>query len=108
MSPEIVEPDFETVLDTTTPMNDGTVSGGPELLPGLDDQLPPHTGGELLSVSAKPLKLAVAAPPLSVLSSHHCAPQKVTAPAALPSPRTNEPCSRKAKMSVAAEAEDGT
>src|SRR5512133_3718998 len=100
MSPEIVAPDFSIEVDTRTPMNEGTTSCGDELFPGLVDQLPPQTGGAGLVVSAKPLKLGGASPPLSTFSVAHCAPQNVAGPAARPSPSTNAPRAGKAKMSV--------
>jgi hypothetical protein len=66
--------------------------GGPELLPGLVDQLVPQAG-DVSGVLAKPLKDAGAKPPLSVFAIHHCAPQNVTGvpTAALPSPMTKLP-----------------
>src|SRR5438094_10455594 len=61
-------------------------AGGCGLLPGPVVQFAPQLG--VAGLSANPLKLAGAAPPLSVLSFHHCAPQNVTwVPLALlPSP----------------------
>ena len=86
-------PDLPIELDTMTAMYCGTDAGGFELLPGRVDQLLSHDGGFVVVVSAKPLKLAGAEPPLTVLVFDHCALQKVTAEptAALPSPITNEP-----------------
>ena len=74
LMPEIVDQDLSTELDTITAMNDGTVAGGPELLPGSVVQGCPQAGG-LLVESAKPLKLFGAPPPLSELLFAHCAPQ---------------------------------
>ena len=64
-SPEIVAPHFLILLETTTPMKGGSVSGGFELLPGLVTQVSPQTGGLVLIVVAKPLKLSGPGPPLS-------------------------------------------
>jgi hypothetical protein len=63
-------------LDTITPMSEGWLAGGPELLPGLLVQPPPQLWGE---TSAKPLKASGAAPPLRALTLAHCAPQNSTA-----------------------------
>src|SRR6266487_4793916 len=90
VSPEICEPDCDTELVTITPMNSGSgPAGGCGLLPGPVVQPVLQIG--VAGLSAKPLKLAGAAPPLSVLSFHHCAPQNVTwVPLALlPSPIVN-------------------
>jgi hypothetical protein len=100
-------PDFPTELDTTTAMNDGKVAGGPELFPGLVDQVPPQLGGLVLVALAKPLKLGGACPFVIELSLDHWAPQNVTVSVAVRSPTTNEPWSRKAKSSVVVVAEDG-
>ncbi len=54
------------------------MAGGLELLPGPVVQVMPHFGGSAESVTAKPLKLAGAVPPLSLLTFDHFAPQKVT------------------------------
>lgn len=68
--PVIAEPDLEIELETITPMNDGSgPSGGGGLLPGPVVQSVPQLGVD--GLSAKPLKLAGASPPLSVLSFHH-------------------------------------
>src|SRR5713226_1093467 len=101
-SPEIVEPDFTTLLDTSTPMYVGTVAGGFELAPGGVVQVMPHFGGSAEGAAAKPLKLAGAAPPLSLLTLDHFAPQKVTlAPiCALWSPITKAPLARNANTTV--------
>jgi hypothetical protein len=107
MLPVISDPDLVTVLELITAVKDGTLAGGPELLPGDVDQLPPQLGGVLLSVLANPLKLAGAAPPLSEFTFDHCAPQNVTDPVSVWSPTTKEPWSRKAKINVCAVAEDG-
>src|SRR6516165_4852148 len=88
--PEIFEPDLVVLLVTMMPMYDGSGPfGGFALLPGPVVQSTPQLG--VAGVAAKPLKLAGAGPPLSVLSFHHCAPQKVTCVplALLPSPITN-------------------
>jgi hypothetical protein len=78
MSPVIVGPDFVIELVTMTVINEGTLSGGPELLPGLLVQAPPQRGGFGLAELAKPLKLDGAGPPLNELRFAHCASQKVT------------------------------
>jgi hypothetical protein len=73
--PEIVEPDFVLELVTITPMNAGSgPAGGGVLLPGSVLQSTRQLG--VAGFSAKPLKLAGAAPPLSELSFHHCAPRR--------------------------------
>jgi hypothetical protein len=74
----IVGPDFVTELLTITVINDGTVAGGPELLPGLLVQAPPQVGGLGLVEEVKPLKLLGAVPPLSELKSAQRALQNVT------------------------------
>jgi hypothetical protein len=81
------------VLETTTPIKGGSVSGGFELLPGLLVQLSAQTGGLLLMLEAKPLKLGEAFPPLSEFCFDQVALQNVTVPptpAVLP-PMTKEP-----------------
>lgn len=78
MSPEIVGPDFAIELVTTTVINEGTLLGGPELLPGLLVHAPPQIGGFGLVELAKPLKPAGAGPPLNELRFAHCALQNVT------------------------------
>src|SRR5204863_7623289 len=90
--PEICDPDLDTELVTITPMNSGSgPAGGCGLLPGPVVQFAPQLG--VAGLSTKPLKLAGAEPPLSVLSIHHCAPLNVTwVPLALlPSPIANRP-----------------
>src|ERR1700686_2894384 len=75
--PESIEPDCFADLVTITPMNAGNgPAGGGVLLPVSEFQPVPHAG--VVGASAKPLKLAGADPPLSELSFHHLAPQKVT------------------------------
>jgi hypothetical protein len=108
--PEIVEPDLLIALETTTPINAGSVFGGFELLPGPVVHVSPHTGGLVLTAEAKPLKLGGALPPLSAFWLDHVALQNVTVfgpTTAVWSPNTNEPWSRNAKMIVFADAEDG-
>ncbi len=61
-SPEIVGPHLLILLETTTPMKGGSVSGGFELLPGLLIQVSTQAGGLVLIVAAKPLKLSGADP----------------------------------------------
>src|SRR2546421_928546 len=92
VSPEICEPDCELELVTITPINAGNgPAGGEALLPGSVPQSAPQLG--VAGLSAKPLKLEGAGPPLRVFSVDHWAPQKVTAVpgALLPSPITNAP-----------------
>jgi hypothetical protein len=60
-----VGPDFVIELLTITVINDGTVAGGPELLPGLLVQAPPQIARFEL---VKPLKVLGAVPPLSKFS----------------------------------------
>src|SRR5579872_33622 len=70
----------------------GSVAGGSELLPGSVVNVPAQgLSAEGVTVTAQPLKLAGAAPPLTTLSFHHCAPQNVTDElvTALVSPTTN-------------------
>ena len=64
MSPLSIEPDFVIKLETITVMSAGTLSGGPELLPGPLCHVPPQAGGFGSGELAKPLKLAGAEPPL--------------------------------------------
>ena len=92
--PEIVEPDLLIVFETTTPIKGGSVSGGFELLPGLVVQVSPQTGGWVLTLEAKPLKLGGALPPLSTFWLDQVALQKVTVfgpTTAVWSPSTKEP-----------------
>jgi hypothetical protein len=69
--PAIVGPDFVIELDAITAMYDGMLAGGPELLPGSLVQAPPQLGKPVVADSAKPLKLAGAAPPLSEFDFAH-------------------------------------
>lgn len=71
MSPEIAGPDLVIELVTMTAINEGTLGGGPELLPGLLVQTPPQRGGFGLVELAKPLKLEGAGPPLKELRFAH-------------------------------------
>ena len=71
-------PEFVIELVTITVICDGTLLGGSELLPGLLFHVPPQIGGFVFVEFAKPLKLAGAAPPLSLFTLDHFAPQKVT------------------------------
>jgi hypothetical protein len=90
--PEIADPDMAAELVTITAMYLGSgPAGGGALLPGSVLQFTPQPG--TLGLTAYPLKLAGAWPPLSELSRAHCAPQNVTADpvALLPSPMTNAP-----------------
>src|SRR5579859_4570287 len=91
ISPEIVDPDWVTWLATITPINEGTVDGGLELLPVSAVQVWPQVGVEL--PFSKPLKLAGAEPLLRGLAFHHCAPHHSTeAPEWFSrSPMTKEP-----------------
>jgi hypothetical protein len=61
-----------------TGINDGTLLGGAELLPGLLVQAPPQLAGFGLVALAKPLKVVGARPPLNVFWSAHWALQNVT------------------------------
>ncbi len=102
ISPKIVLPDVLIVLETITAMYRGMSSGGSELSPGVLVQVPPHAGGVVLSVAAKPLKAEGAGPPERLFSFDHCALQKVTvgggvrfkAAATVRSPTTKEPYCR--------------
>src|SRR5690242_13619598 len=88
MLPEITRPFFVIELAEIASITGGSgPSGGSELLPGSVVQLPPQLP---LTSLAKPLKALGAAPPESVLSFAHCAPQNSTdSPTdALPSPTT--------------------
>src|SRR5438034_2294685 len=90
--PEICEPDCELEPVTTTAINAGNgPAGGEALLPGSELQSLPQPG--VAGLSAKPLKLEGAGPPLRVFSVDHWAPQKVTAVPGtlLPSPITKAP-----------------
>ena len=68
MLPAIVEPDFVAVLAAIAAMYDGTVLGGPELLPGPLVHVPPQSTGFGAVELAKPLKLLGAWPPLREFS----------------------------------------
>src|SRR5947208_758866 len=90
--PEICEPDCELELVTTTAIYAGNdPAGGEALLPGSELQTRPQVG--VVGLSAKPLKLEGAGPPLRVFSVDHWAPQKLTAVpgALLASPITKAP-----------------
>jgi hypothetical protein len=63
-SPLIIGPDFVIKLETITTMSAGTLSGGPELLPGSLCHVPAQAGGFGFEELAKPLKLAGAGPPI--------------------------------------------
>jgi hypothetical protein len=77
MLPEVVGPDLADALVTITPINAGRgPSGGGELLPGSALQTAPQVG--VFGLSAKPLKLRGAGPPLRELIFAHWAPQNVT------------------------------
>ena len=76
--PEIVAPDFVIELLTITEINAGTLLGGPQLLPGLLVQAPPHIAGFGLVELANPLKLPDTLRPLGEFKSAHCALQNVT------------------------------
>jgi hypothetical protein len=86
----MTDPDFAIELATITLMVDGSVAGGPELLPAPLVHVPPQSAGSGVVVSAKPLKIEGAGPPLSLLDLAHWAPQKVTCcpTTALTSPMT--------------------
>ena len=109
-SPETVEPDFTTLVDTSIPIYDGKgKAGGSELFPGPVVQEIPQFGGSAVSVLAKPLKLSGAGPPLRLFSVGHCALQNVTLVpiAAFRSPMAKAPLARNAKTIVFALADDG-
>jgi hypothetical protein len=108
MSPEMVEPDLLTWLETRTPMKEGSEAGGFPLFPGPAFHISPQDGGVLV-LEAKPLKLSGAAPPLRELSRDQLALQKVTVVplALLLSPITKAPLAGKAKISVVVLAEEG-
>jgi hypothetical protein len=72
----MVLPDWLMEVETTTAMYDGTLEGGPELLPGCVVQVWPHAG--IVRLLSKPLNAAGAVPPLSPFNFHHCEPQNVT------------------------------
>lgn len=78
MLPEIVGPDFVMELLTITVINEGTLAGGPELLPGLLVHAPPQIAGLGLVELVKPLKPLGPGPPLSELKFAHRALQNVT------------------------------
>ncbi len=94
--PDMTESVCETELVTRTATKDGTVAGGPELFPVSVDHVEPQVAGVTSRLSANPLRLLGAGPPLSELVVAHCAPQKVTdAPSdALLSPTTKAPLAR--------------
>src|SRR2546421_2270984 len=103
--PLIVLPDCETELATTTPMYEGTVSGGFPLFPGRAVNAVPHSSGGLIDGSvtpeAKPLNEAGAWPPERLFRLDHEWLHQVTvfepAPATVASPRVNAPRLGKAK-----------
>jgi hypothetical protein len=105
--PEIAGPDFVTEGVTRTAIKLGIVVGGLELPPGDVFQVIPHFGDE--RVSAKPLKLAGASPPLKPFNFAHCAPQNspLVPTAAFWSPRMKAPLVRNANEIVLALAEEG-
>ena len=77
-SPAITGPDFATVLVRITTKGELSVAGGAELFPGLVDHSPsqsPFVVIVTVPLSAYPLKLAGAGPPLRLLSFAHWAPQ---------------------------------
>src|SRR5438128_9895340 len=106
ISPEIVLPDIEILLEASTAMYDGTLLAGGGLLPVVVLHVPPQTGGVVLRVLAKPLNAAGAGPPDRAFSLYHCAPHHVTVPplarafAAVLSPSVNEPLAREANTSA--------
>ena len=109
-SPETVEPDIRTLVDTSTPIYDGKgEAGGSELFPGPVVHVMPQFGGSAVSVLVNPLKLGGAAPPLRVFSVGHCALQNVTLVpiGAFRSPMSKAPLARNAKIIVFALADDG-
>ena len=78
MLPEKPIPDFVIELATITLMVDGSVAGGLVGVPLPAVQLPPQKGGFGVVVSAKPLKLEGAAPPLNLFDLAQVGPQNVT------------------------------
>src|SRR3954453_21710620 len=83
--PETVLPDWVTELATTTPMYEGTLSGGWPLLPVRVVKLVPQTPGGLIAGSvvtfaAKPLNEAGAVPPERLLRLDHEWLPQVTVP----------------------------
>src|SRR5690348_38962 len=95
------DPDFETELETITPMKAGRgPAGGGVLLPGSVVQFVAQldTGG----LFSTPLKLGGAGPLLKLLSVAHRAPQKVTLRPmeALPSPITKSPLAGVPKIRI--------
>src|SRR5207249_4855999 len=93
MLPITAERDSVIELDTINAINEGTLFGGSELLPGSVVHVPPRPGGCVLVEFAKPLKLDGAGPPLNEFNLAHCAPQNVTSfpTTALRSPITKLP-----------------
>jgi hypothetical protein len=78
MLPEMTAPDFVIELATITLIVDGSVAGGPEVMPVSVVHVPPQKAGLGVVLSAKPLKAEGAAPPLNELDLAHFAPQNVT------------------------------
>src|SRR5713226_7351577 len=90
--PKIWDPDCELKPVTSTAMKAGRgPAGDGALLAGSVLQFAPQLG--VAGLSAKPLKLAGAGPPLRLFTFHHSGPQKVTAvpSALLPSPIAKAP-----------------
>src|SRR5437016_3282050 len=96
-------PLFVMCVETIAGMNSASgAGGGSELLPGFVVHGVPHSGAPS-NEFAQPLNDAGAAPPLRVLSFHHCAPQNVTAlpTVALPSPITKLPAEAEGARHIA-------
>jgi hypothetical protein len=111
--PLIVEPDFVGLFDVITPMNDGTLDGGSELVPPVAVHGPPHVAGGVLvgtgAPGAKPFIADGAVTSEKLFSIAHVLSHHVTKPpaVALVSPTTNAPPTGNAKTTAVALAEDG-
>src|SRR5688572_11573915 len=109
--PSIVEPVMVTLLDTSTPMYCGTVSGGGGLLPPVVVHADPQAAGGVLvgkvTFSAKPLNAGGAAPPDGAFAADQLCPHHSTVPPdmALASLTTNAPLLGNAKT-IAVSASD--
>src|SRR3954453_8499376 len=110
--PETVLPDWVTEPATSTPMYDGTVSGGFPALPVRVVKLVPHTSaglccGSVVPLAAKPLEARAARPPGRLFRpAHGWLPQVPASPAPAPAsgwaPRAKAPRLGKAKTTTSA------